>query len=416
MIWIVTIRMPRHIARLGGISTDPRGWAQQYSSLLPVRADKFDHFLFQFSPPTIFGTRYRDDLEKAANITVLLRANLVDIEFSDNRQGVSAVVVRSLEGKSHRLRAKSYVIACGGIENARILLACRNQHADGIGNERGLVGRYFMDHMEGNIGEVIVRAEADARRLGIYSKMLCEGKSVQSMASLRIRGETQREAELLSASYSLRLFQNPDTGYLSAKRIAERLLGRRPSDGIGPDLRSMLLDLDEIGRWIHHRTQGTYYEFPVTMDPAVITISSEQSPNPDSRVILGNELDRLGIPMPLLDWRISGDDKERFRRGASLYAEEMARVSGMRIKLADWILDDSSEIPHPEIHGGHHHMGTTRMAGHPSAGVVDRDCRVFGVDNLYMAGSSVFPTGGYANPTLTIVALSARLARHLERQ
>jgi choline dehydrogenase-like flavoprotein len=139
---------------------------------------------------------------------------------------------------------------------------------------------------------------------------------------------------------------------------------------------------------------------------------SEQAPNPESRVTLSDARDRFGIPKLRVNWRLTANDKRSLRESTLRVGEELARLKLGRIKLDPWILEDDASWPDP-IWGGCHHMGTTRMSDEPSNGVVDRDCRVNGVGNLYVAGSSVFPTGGYATPTLTLVALALRLADHV---
>ena len=148
--------------------------------------------------------------------------------------------------------------------------------------------------------------------------------------------------------------------------------------------------------------------------PKLITLymRSEQSPNPESRVVLGTTRDRLGLPRARVEWRLTGLDKRTVYMGARLIGEQLAELGVARMKLPDWLSDNSSAWP-PELWGGCHLMGTTRMSASSDTGVVDPDCRLHTVENLYVAGSSVFPTSGYANPTLTIVAMSLRLADHL---
>jgi choline dehydrogenase-like flavoprotein len=138
-------------------------------------------------------------------------------------------------------------------------------------------------------------------------------------------------------------------------------------------------------------------------------VMAEQQPNPDSRVTLSDKTDRLGVPRVSLDWRITDFDRYSMRRSLQIVARTMERSKLGRIV---WILGDES--PPVLIRGGWHHMGTTRMHRDSRMGVVDDNCRVHGCENLFVAGSSVFPTGGASNPTLTIVALALRLAKHIE--
>jgi choline dehydrogenase-like flavoprotein len=137
----------------------------------------------------------------------------------------------------------------------------------------------------------------------------------------------------------------------------------------------------------------------------------EQAPNPESRITLSDDTDALGQRKVQVDWRLTPLDHHTYRTTATLFGSELARSCNGRFELADWLADEDGSKP--EIHGTAHHIGTTRMSDDPSMGVVDRDCRVHGMDNLHIAGSSVFPTGGWAFPTFTIVALSLRLADEL---
>jgi choline dehydrogenase-like flavoprotein len=137
----------------------------------------------------------------------------------------------------------------------------------------------------------------------------------------------------------------------------------------------------------------------------------EQIPNPESRVTLSDEKDALGLRRVRLKWQLSELDKHGIRRAHELLALEVGRSGFGRLRIE--LPEHEEEILHGAV-GGHHHMGTTRMSDDPKAGVVDADCRLHGLHNLYVAGSSVFPTSGFSNPTLTLVALSLRLADHLK--
>ena len=139
----------------------------------------------------------------------------------------------------------------------------------------------------------------------------------------------------------------------------------------------------------------------------------EQAPNPDSRVVLSAKRDALGVPRADLQWHLSALDKHSIRTLFTLIGEEMGRQGLGRVQLMDWLLEDEPMWP-DILGGGWHHMGTTRMHTDPRQGVVDSDCKVHGLANLYIAGSGAFTTAGAVNPTLTLVALSLRLADHLK--
>jgi choline dehydrogenase-like flavoprotein len=162
--------------------------------------------------------------------------------------------------------------------------------------------------------------------------------------------------------------------------------------------------IDPLRPWLCHKAGW--------LDVALV-LRAEQAPNPDSRVMLDPERDVLGQRKVCIDWRLTELDRHTYRTAAHLFGEELARACGGRFQAEPWV--DAGDGTPPRVQGTAHHLGTTRMADDPRLGVVDRQCRVHGVDNLHIAGSSVFPTGGWAFPTFTIVALSLRLADRLQK-
>ncbi len=398
---------------------DPYAWLEPRFPLLPLNGELLEHYLYKWSPadqnrpPTHFGRVYRDRLAAAERLNVVLHANVTDFECNDAVDHVDTAVVRSLDGNELRVKAKVFVVAAGGLENPRLLLAANGQNPAGLGNDRDLVGRYFMEHLEGVLGHILIDDTDAARWLASYEKRIPEGERLDISAAIRPTFGFQEERQILNAGLVLRSQVDQNSGYVSAKRLALSLKGEGQSN-YASDIANVLTDLDEVALWIHHRRAGTNYEFPVTKEPVKIWVNSEQAPNPDSRVMLTDERDELGMPRIALDWRVGAIEKKTLIDSAELLSGEVARLTGMRVELAEWLVDGSDIMPTSEIYGGHHHMGTTRMSDSPQTGVVDSDCRVFGLDNLYIAGSSVFPTGGYANPTLTLVALAVRLAGHID--
>ncbi len=150
-----------------------------------------------------------------------------------------------------------------------------------------------------------------------------------------------------------------------------------------------------------------------------LIVRAEQSPNPESRVTLSpTRKDIYGMPRIELDWQFQDIDKQSVKIMLENFDGFLRKHSLGKVDAAPWLDDPSKQWdidPLISTHaiGGYHHMGTTRMADSPETGVVDENGKVFGICNLYVAGSSVFPTCGWANPTLTIVALSQRLAEHV---
>jgi choline dehydrogenase-like flavoprotein len=316
----------------------------------------------------------------------------------------------TLDGRRIELRARAYVLACGGLENPRLLLAANRQLADGLGNAHGNVGRYFMEHPHVVAARAIV---ADPARIRFYDfdHRLAPRHGQCVVGCINLSPETQRAERLLNYDANLTFDNIGASGFAALRRIWNALERRQaPRDLLG-DLEAALIDIDDTFAGLLARLGVRSYQ------PAAggyrLWSFCEQAPNPDSRVTLDSERDALGVPRIRLDWRLGEQDKDSLRRAIELLASEFGRTGTGRIQLPDWLQDTSSRWP-DELAGGFHHMGTTRMADDPRQGVVDRQCRVHGVANLYVAGSSVFPTAGSANPTLTIVALALRLAEDLK--
>jgi choline dehydrogenase-like flavoprotein len=338
------------------------------------------------------------------------RTWVVDIATNEAGSEVAELQVATLSGGRFAVRAPVFVLACGGLENARLLLAARQSINVGLGNQHDNVGRYFMEHPHLAAARVLVD---DPQRLRFYNPDIPAAyRAGHKIAGcLQLHREVQAAAELLNCDCNFLVDNVGTSGYAALRRIwnaAER--GAVP-DHLWADLGVAIADLDDtaaglLGRFGVREYRPDHSRF-------FMWSTAEQSPDPASRVVLGDERDALGVPRLKLDWRLNELDRRSLRAVQQKVAEELGRTGIGRLKVAEW-LDGQPAVW--ELMGGSHHMGTTRMSDAPERGVVDRDCRVHGTANLYIAGSSVFPTGGSANPTLTIVALALRLAEHLETE
>lgn len=349
-----------------------------------------------FSPPTRFGLRYREALENSTRIQVLLNANVTRIGAEKHAGAIAELTVRTLDGLQHRVKARRYVLATGGLENPRMLLLSNDVMSAGLGNQHDRVGRFFMEHVHPHGFAEMVVAEMKRLPALLYRRVSAGERSAQ--VAFNPSEAFLREARLLNASFMVGL---AGRYYADRPPAAEDDRARGHRDMLGA-ARHFLTDAlgaahsrppKELGAWLG------------------MGGSCEQAPNPDSRVSLSTERDPLGLPRIRLDWRLTDQDRVSFFTHLQSLALEFGALGLGRMQQ---IVSDAA-WPEP-IGGGSHHMGTTRMSDDPKQGVVDRHCRVHGLSNLYVAGSSVFPTSGVANPTLTIVALTLRLADHLKEQ
>tara|TARA_Y100001970_G_C14259423_1_gene878555 strand:+ start:19919 stop:21559 length:1641 start_codon:yes stop_codon:yes gene_type:complete len=375
---------------------------------------------YQFSPPTRFGHRHGPELQRASNINVIFNANAIEIGLLDNARSADTVTVRSFTGKTALVRARYFVLACGGIENARLLLASDNIAKAGVGNSRDLVGRYFMDHLYDTVGSLLVTQRPDLL-MDQYAQItpdiprhpLSGPEPVAFQAALCVSENLQRRNATAGAAIHLRGdWENADAGI----RAVYEAINENESDQAvsqGTQLLEILSNLDTALPELKNVVQGRSPEHL----PALFCIA-EQVPNRASRVMLDKKLDEIGMRRIILDWRLTYQDRQTFAQMPALLASEFGRLGIGRVFTSPWLddealylyRDDFSRILEP----GRHHSGTTRMGSDPSHGVVNSDCRLFEVENVFIAGSSVFPTIGYANPTLTILALALRLTDHLK--
>lgn len=346
--------------------------------LLPFDPERVQTIVYFLSPPTRFGTLYRDELASAGNVIVYLNANLVNIRLAPMGGAVESFECATLSRVSFRVLAARYVLALGGIENARALLASNGQEPAGVGNQNDLVGRFFMEHPQSATSWSAFILASSEMDLAFYTTTWLLS-DVSSVPAIRLAPQLRAKEGLAGMAVFL--------GEVEFREAAP-FMGEFPAERLWALLRS-------------------------ANPPRLLSASlrAEQPPLPDSRVTLRSDRDALGIPRVNLHWSISLSDVAGMRRSLELVASEIGRIGLGRL----WMPLDASGEFRTELEGAAHHMGTTRMGVSPTEGVVDSNCRVHGLANLYVAGSSVFPTGGFANPTLTIVALALRLAEHLER-
>ncbi len=350
--------------------------------ILEVPGGEVETRIFHFSKPVRFGKVYRADIVDAPDVR-LLAAAVTHLHTTEARGAVTEADAVTPEGKRLRVRARGFVLAAGGIENPRLLLS-----SDGLGNDRDQVGRYFMDHPHaGRYGQVQFVDRASAKKFAAlyFDRKEDPAVGVRTNGVFVLSDRVKAEQRLQGWSVGLR-----------------RQKASKELDELGVAVGQLAGAVDTLGQ-------------DVDADPRIqlarMSIRAEQRPNPDSRVTLGDEVDALGLRTVRLDWRFTDEDAASMRRSAERFVTAVSAASLGRARLLI-----GPDQPWDDVKGGDHHIGTTRMASDPSTGVVDGHGRVHGVANLWVAGSSVFPTCGVSNPTLTIVALALRLAAHLRAE
>jgi choline dehydrogenase-like flavoprotein len=380
------------------------------SEELAVRWWSFDPIFDRF---TIDRAR---DLEADPRCTLLVHATVREVKLASDAASVERLDVRTPGGRAIDIRARHYLLAAGGIENARILLASNSVAPSGVGNSHDLVGRYFMEHPHGRGGRIVGRA--DWRWLSAFAKIRVNG--VEVAPALTPAEPLQRREGLLNSSLTIAVRQ-PESGshplakraYLHVKhRTAPTRRGRSLWKATKQIVRRYTGITGPLHPWLMKRMSN--------LDLALV-MRAEQAPNPDSRVRLNAHKDAIGMPRVTLDWRLSAIDIDSVAGLVSALDRESRRLGLGRVEPAGWLSDPekrwvSDELISAHPIGGFHHMGTTRMASNPRRGVTDGWGRVHGLPNLHIAGSSLFPTAGWANPTLTILALALRTADRIAEE
>jgi choline dehydrogenase-like flavoprotein len=402
-----------------------------------VTADITDDKLLRYSRPTDFGKVYRERLKRSRTARVFFHANVLRLELSSSGQRVESAVVASSPGREFRVDARFFVIASGGLDTARLLLESGSDQRSGIGSGHKLIGRYYMTHLDAFVGSL--RFDGEPPRAAYQYELSRDGIYCRRLVCLT--PAAQRSNRLLNFSAVLYMPSPDDAahgdGLLSSFALAKDLLYRTKGGfksrrhgmrrELHPSHTAHVLnvvrnpwDLPRFTadwtrrRWLAARKLPSFLVRPASGEYRLL-FSAEQSPSDQNRVELSDLWDAFGVRRLKVSWSVKQEDYESILGNLDLVARTL-RSQGVGVLDAPKTIDDLKAEMGGGFLGGTHAMGTTRMSASPENGVVDPQCRVHGVSNLYIASSSVFPTGGFAAPTLTIVALSIRIADAISAQ
>jgi len=402
-----------YYARAGAVcELEAHGYDPQDARLAGVG---LEDKLFRFSPPTHFGETYFPLLRSAANMHLVVHANASSLTLDDAGTAVTGVRCATLNGKRLLIRARHFILAGGGLENPRLLLNSRDVHTRGLGNLNDLVGRFFMEHAETFVA-VAERIPADFPSEYLQLNYESFQRRLSPTPAIGLPDSRLRELRLLSSGmfFVRRPLHKTDDRFYSRRlrgflELVETLQHRRPPTwaalaGLGKSVVHSPTIVGLMSKALMAKLAGE--------SEYALQLQTETVPNPESRVTLIDRKDALGINQIRLDWRLSAQDLDSFRRSQTCLLDGL---TGLGISIRELHHDLDPEGWPVCMLTSRHHMGTTRMNRDARLGVVDANCRVHGIPNLYVAGSSVFPTSGMANPTLTIVALAVRLADHVKQ-
>lgn len=403
------------VCQLAPYNYDPSFWEDNEKKALPFDNTGIESKIFQFSPPTRFGKEYLTDIENAKNFKIFLFSNAVSISLNPDGKKVDHVKFVTLNGKTFKVNAKIFILAASALEITRLLLVSNDIQNSGIGNHNDMVGRFFMEHPHifcGALSSPLSPKYSNFYNVLDYSRN--EG-NLGTVGALGFTEDMIRRQQLLNASafFVRRKDYKVNKSYFSEGALALTNVvdiithTRAPGFLFFKELKRVFRHLNIVSKILVNRMQG----FIHTKDWITIRSQIETVPNPNSRVTLSTKKDRLGMNKLVLDWQLTQQDLDSFRTFQNILFNALQNIGCCMFPFEHELDDTGWPVT---MMAGMHHMGTTRMHADSKKGVVDPNCRVQGVYNLYIAGSSVFPTSGHANPMLTIIALAIRLADHVK--
>lgn len=372
---------------------------------LPAPNEEWDFHVWQYSAPTRYRLKYADRLKSSKSIHLYVNTNVTHLNANGNESSLEGVDVASLQGFQGEIKARHYILCCGGIENPRIMLSSNRQFPNGVGNKNDLVGRYFMEHLRTKLQ--VDLGSNDYALSQTYNTYVWNYR--RYMLGLELTEALQTTENILNAGCWMEYAPKAISPTRSLTRIMKGNIDR--TNAI-QHVKESISGAEHIYRNLRRRL--TSPGAPM-LDKAVntVVIETEQAPDPDSRITLSESRDGLGMRKAEINWVVNELDIKTAKVASFKIAKKLTSDHGIRLRMPQWMWQDES-MWRANFIDVSHHMGTTRMATHEREGVVDSDCRVFGYSNFHISGSSLFPTSGHVNPTMTIVALAIRLADHLK--
>ncbi len=347
----------------------------------PISTTTFDGHFYPDksaqSPPTRFKEKYIDEIKNNPNIHCFYNATAVDLGLDSHHISVQSILVRHYNGGQTQFKAKTFILALGGIENPRLLLNCKSQIKEGLGNSHDMVGRCFMEHLNVSLGSFIYKNPDQSSQMQFYTDaQFSNAYDIgQSNVTLSI-------VKTVKSYGRTRAIKNFFKNLACEMELSEKIdyLSDFKCPGMGN-----------------------------------ISTLMEQSPNLHSRVMLSAQRDAMGLQRAKFDWQLNDYDRNTIKTIGQQFAKDFQKAGLGNVKLENFVIQASDENT-IKFSRHAHHMGTTRMSILPAHGVVDENCKVHGLDNLYIAGSSVFSTGGACNPTMPIIQLCLRMVDHLVKK
>ncbi len=307
---------------LPGEAFDIAYWEKQMpAQRWPTQAGDLTSKLFHTirGPHLRLGKSSRDSLEQAVNIQTYLFANVIEIETNEAVTAVRGLKLRTLDGKEFRAHGRYYILATGGIENARLLLLSSSRTKTGVGNHHDLVGRFFMEHLTfpdfAKLYPSDPHLKLDFYKPASFKRAWGESWGILSLSEEGLRKEQLPNIRFQVATIINRLNEGMQREGMQLLQTLRQSLGKGLPDEFERHLANVIADIDSIANsayvFLRHRPN-----YPLVYTH-IVSIQ-EQVPNPQSRVFLGDDVDRLGQRRIVMDWRITAVDRATVRRGADV--------------------------------------------------------------------------------------------------
>jgi GMC oxidoreductase/FAD dependent oxidoreductase len=372
-------------------------------------AEELEYFLTRWLTEKNFGVRFRKELNSKNGVFVITEAPVVSLRASHDGQTVDGVQIRTKDNKVSDLNARYVILANGTIEIARLLMHPLAGGQKSVWADNRWLGRGFMEHLEGTIGIVKPR---DLKRFNrMFDNLFIQG--IKFQPRLRLRERIQIEQQALSFALHLR-FEASNLDHLENAKIFFNGLLKGRFKGSPRVILSHLWSAARIGFPMCYYYIANQRILSPKNGRILLRVMLEQVQLAESKITLSNRTDKLGMRVPELSWVVSGDEEVKTIQIAAKYAKKYFEENG----LADFVASDNIANVNHELLDGfqdtYHHMGGARMASSADLGVVDVNARVFGTRNLFVAGAAILPSVGFANPTFTAMALTLKLAEHID--
>jgi len=393
---------------------DAKPFLKAFQKPIPPLLDELPELRARFSKCAPFsrrnlGTTIGKGLEEGNKATLYLHANLTELLLNPAGDRIEAALVRNYAGATFRFEADHFALATGTIETSRLLLCSRSVNPKGVGNTHDQVGRYFHDHI--SLPAAVLTGQARKLFMESFGPFLFRrtAHTVKFEASPQLR----ERLNLLSVMAHIIIDEPEDSGVGVVRSLLRSIQRRDMKEAIFRELPKVPGASIDLGRLAYtakfkkrrHASSGATVNF---------CLDSEQFPLADTRIHLDDDLDHLGMPKTVVDWTVSNHDLKTLRAFAGYLRERLAALNIQGIEWRPEVFDENAEIT--GITDTFHPMGGCRMGTDPRESVVDANLTVHGIPNLSLATAAVYPAGGSSNPSLTIIALSLRLADRLAAQ